>query len=167
MASDIARRPQQHQCHSDHNPTALVGPAARPRLYRAGRRCCLKYFAPAVTSVGFSYHARHFRRPSASLGRRISSIRFEHNAHHSPIVFGFGLLGDLDSIRGIDASVAASADVAFVFAWTHLRMPPAKIGDRLGKLDCRLPRLTVGFRDAHILRVRRSDNARRWCGHRG
>ena len=66
------------------------------------------------------------------------SIGFENHTHHFLVVFGFGLLGDLDTVGLVDASVAATANVTLVLAWAHLWMPPAKVGNLWGKLDRRL-----------------------------
>ena len=80
--------------------------------------------------------AKH--RPSRYPALHSPSIGFEDYTHHFLVVFGFGLLSDLDTVGRIDASVAATASFTFVLAWAHLRMPPANVGNLWGKLDRRL-----------------------------
>ena len=80
---------------------------------------------------------------------------FKPHAQHFLIVFRFGLHRDFRPVGRVDATAAASARIAFVLAWAHLRMLGTDLPDLGRELDGSLFTNAADIHNADVERVRR------------
>ena len=120
-------------------------------------------FADDVVAIRLRCPSRGDERGEAG---RIRSVRLKADTHDLLVVVHFRLQRDFDSARGVNASAAASADIALVLAGPHFRVFRAQRADLRRELDGRLLACPAGFGDADVERTGGHDNGqgRGWQG---
>src|SRR5207248_1510970 len=108
--------------------------ASAPASKAIGRQSTYRYTHDRDRRARGRRRARASPRPRQPKPSR-TLIRLQSDSNHLLVVFGFGRHGDFLASGGVNAAAAATAGVALILAWSHLRVRAAEGGDLGRKLD--------------------------------